>query len=65
MFTLINFEEELSKYGLTTEKYEAACKDIDMKQEGSIDLDWSEIKEKYGIDLASDSIRKELLRNNF
>lgn len=58
MFTLINFEEELSKYGLTTEKYEAACKDIDMKQEGSIDLDWSEIKEKYGIDLASDSIRK-------
>jgi len=58
VFTLINFEEELSKYGLTTEKYEAACKDIDMKQEGSIDLDWSEIKEKYGIDLASDSIRK-------
>lgn len=58
MTTLYNFEEELSKYGLTIEKYEEACKDIDMKQEGSIDLDWSEIKEKYGIDLASDSIRK-------
>ena len=58
MFTLINFEEELSKYGLTTAKYEEACKDIDMKQEGTVDLDWSEIKEKYGIDLASDSIRK-------
>ena len=58
MNALYNFEEELSKYGLTTEKYEAACKDIDMKQEGSVDLDWSEIKEKYGIDLASDSIRK-------
>ena len=58
MFNLINFEDELLKYGLTTETYEAACKDIDMKQEGSIDLDWSEIKDKYGIDLASDSIRK-------
>lgn len=55
---LFDFEEELLKYGLTTETYEAACKDIDMKQEGSIDLDWSEIKDKYGIDLASDSIRK-------
>lgn len=58
MFTLDNFVKELEKYGLTTETYEAACKDIDMKQEGSIDLDWSEIKDKYGIDLASDSIRK-------
>lgn len=58
MDILYNFEEELQKYGLTTETYEAACKDIDMKQDGSIDLDWSEIKDKYGIDLASDSIRK-------
>lgn len=55
---MINFEEELQKYGLTTETYEAACNDIDMKQNGSIDLDWSEIKDKYGINLASDSIRK-------
>lgn len=29
-----------------------------MKHDGSIDLDWSEIKDKYRIDLASDSIRK-------
>lgn len=58
MATLNNFTEELSKYGLTPETYEAACKDIDMKQDGSIDLDWSEIKDKYGINLASDSIRK-------
>lgn len=55
---LHNFTEELAKYGLTTETYEAACKDIDMKQDGSIDLDWSEIKDKYGINLNSDSIRK-------
>lgn len=55
---LHNFTEELAKYGLTPETYEAACKDIDMKQEGSVDLDWSEIKDKYGINLNSDTIRK-------
>lgn len=55
---LHNFTEELAKYGLIPETYEAACKDIDMKQEGSVDLDWSEIKDKYGINLNSDTIRK-------
>lgn len=55
---LYNFEEELQKYGLTTETYEAACNDIDMKQNGSIDMDWAEIKEKYNINLNSDTIRK-------
>lgn len=58
MFTLYNFEEELQKYGLTTETYEAACNDIDMKQNGILDLDWSEIREKYDIKLNSDTIRK-------
>lgn len=58
MGILHNFTEELAKYGLTPETYEAACKDIDMKQEGSVDLDWSEIKDKYGINLNSDTIRK-------
>lgn len=58
VFTLYNFEEELQKYGLTTETYEAACNDIDMKQNGVLDLDWSEIREKYDIKLNSDTIRK-------
>lgn len=58
MFTLYNFEKELQKYGLTTETYEAACNDIDMKQNGVLDLDWSEIREKYDIKLNSDTIRK-------
>lgn len=58
MFTLYNFEEELKKCGLSAETYEAACKDIDMKQNGSIDIDWAEIKEKYNLTLNSDSIRK-------
>lgn len=58
VFTLYNFKEELQKYGLTTETYEAACNDIDMKQNGILDLDWSEIREKYDIKLNSDTIRK-------
>lgn len=55
---MINFEEELQKLGLTAETYEAACNDIDMKQTGVIDLDWSEIRDKYDIKLNSDTIRK-------
>lgn len=55
---LQNFIEELAKYGLTQETYEAACRDIDMKQDGSIDIDWSEITQKYGIKLNPDSVRK-------
>jgi len=55
---LQNFVEELAKYGLTPEDYEAACNDIDMKQDGSVDLDWSEITQKYGIKLNPDSVRK-------
>lgn len=55
---LYNFTEELARYGLTPETYEAACNDIDMKQNGIIDLDWSEIRDKYNIKLNSDTIRK-------
>lgn len=58
MDILYNFEEELSKYGLTTETYEQACKDISDKLEGNNDLDWSEIKDKYNIQCAVDTIRK-------
>lgn len=55
---IYNFEKELEKYGLTTATYEALCKDIDDKIEGNNDLDWSEIKDKYNLPVASDTIRK-------
>lgn len=55
---LYNFKEELKKYGLTPESYEKVCKDIADKLEGNNDLDWSEIKEKYNIQCAVDTIRK-------
>lgn len=48
----------MEKYGLTTESYESVCKDISDKLSGNNDLDWSEIKEKYNIQCAVDTIRK-------
>ena len=58
MATLYNFNEELSKYGLTTDTYEKVCKDISDKLEGNNDLDWSEIRDKYNITCNPDTIRK-------
>jgi len=55
---LYNIEEELSKYGLTTEIYEKVCKDISDKLGGNNDLDWSEIRDKYNIKCNPDTIRK-------
>lgn len=55
---MYNFEEELTKYGLTPTTYEQVCKDISDKLEGNNDLDWSEIKDKYNIQCAVDTIRK-------
>lgn len=58
MKVLFNFEEELARYGLTKESYEAVCKEIEMKLNGSSDVDWTEIKDKYDILCAADTIRK-------
>ena len=55
---MINFGEELAKYGLTFDTYEQVCKDIADKLDGDNDLDWSEIKDKYNIQCAADTIRK-------
>ena len=57
-FISINFEQELAKIGLTPETYEAVCADIDSKLDGVVDIDWQEIKEKYHVQCASDTIRK-------
>ncbi|SCJ71508.1 Uncharacterised protein [uncultured Ruminococcus sp.] len=55
---IYDFQKELLKYGLTPDIYEQVCKDISNKIEGINDLDWSEIKEKYNIQCAADTIRK-------
>lgn len=43
---------------MTTKSYEAACKDIENKLSGTNDMDWAEIKDKYNIQCAVDTIRK-------
>lgn len=58
MFDIEKFKEELSKYGLTVENYEAILKDIDSKIDGENDYDWSELKDKYNVQCNPDTIRK-------
>ena len=58
IFDIKKFKEELSKYGLTVENYEAILKDIDSKIDGENDYDWSELNDKYNVQCNSDTIRK-------
>lgn len=58
MFDIEKFKEELSRYGLTIDNYEAILKDIDSKINGENDYDWSELKDKYNVQCNSDTIRK-------
>ena len=58
MFNIEKFKEELLKYELTLETYDKIITDIDSKIDGENDYDWSEIKDKYGINCNSDTIRK-------
>lgn len=57
-FLIIDFEKELSKIGLDRETYEKACTDVDSKLDGTKDIDWSEIVQKYNIQCAADTLRK-------
>lgn len=58
MSILYNFEEEFRKYGLNTETYEKLLEDCSNKVQKILDLDWSEICEKYNLDFNPDTIRK-------
>ena len=58
MFIIYDFESEVLKYGLTLDRYEKVLTEIDKKLNNETDLDWSEIKDKYGIDCNPDTIRK-------
>lgn len=58
MNILYNFEEELSKYGLTPQTYEYCLEDISAKVLGKNDMDWGEIVEKYNLPMAKDTLRK-------
>ena len=55
---MIDINQELEKYGLNREQYENCLKDIKGKINGQNDMDWSEIVEKYGLGVHSDTLRK-------
>ena len=55
---LFDFKTEISKLGLTTQQYENCLKDISNKVTGLIDLDWSDIIDKYNLPIAKDTLRK-------
>lgn len=54
----MNIKERLEEYGLTESQYEQILKDCSDKIEGNNDYDWSEIVDKYGINIHRDSLRK-------
>ena len=49
---------ELQRFGMTEEDYERCLSDIQEKLDGTSDLDWEEIRAKYGITYATDVLRK-------
>lgn len=49
---------ELQKLGMSEEEYEQCLTDIQDKLDGSSDLDWEEIRNKYNIPYATDVLRK-------
>ena len=55
---LINIQQELEKYGLNEQTYEACLADIGQKINGSCDMDWSEIVAKYNLGIHGDTLRK-------
>lgn len=58
MNILYNFTEELNKYGLTTDTYEQLLKDCSDKTQKISDNEWSEIVDKYGLNIHYDTLRK-------
>lgn len=55
---MFNIKKELADKGLTEETYEELLDDCQKKINKEIDLDWSEIAEKYHLDWNGDSLRK-------
>lgn len=55
---VFDYESEISSYGLTKEQYDEILKLIIDKKNKTIDIDWSEIAEQYGLDMSGDTLRK-------
>ena len=55
---IYDFENELAKYGLTTETYEALLRDCSDKAQKITDVEWSELIAKYNLGVHYDTLRK-------
>ena len=55
---MFDIKKELEDRNLTEETYEKLLEDCQKKLSKEIDLDWSEICDKYGLDWNGDSLRK-------
>lgn len=55
---MADIEAELNKCGMSREKYEQCLKDISDKINGTNDMDWAEIVDKYKLECHSDTLRK-------
>ena len=62
---MIDFVEELRKYGLDEKTYELCLSDISEKVKGNLDLDWQEIVDKYQLPISKDCLRKASSANVF
>lgn len=54
----MEIREDLERFGLNEENYQSCLEDIFNKCSGVIDMDWSEIRDKYNINCNPDTIRK-------
>lgn len=55
---MYDFEQEIAKYGLTCESYEALLKDCSDKVQKITDVEWSELISKYNLGVHYDTLRK-------
>lgn len=50
--------KEIKELGLSIQEYEDCLTDITEKMNGTLDIDWQELKDKYNIPYSADSLRK-------
>jgi len=55
---MFDIKKTLDEYGLTEEEYEALLEDCQKKVNKELDIDWSELVEKYNLNWNGDSLRK-------
>jgi len=55
---MTDLEAKIREYGLTPEQYESCLSDAYQKANHTVDMDWQEIIDKYGLDIHYDTLRK-------